>query len=106
MSTPRLITLTAEALTTCNYWQVLRNQAELSNELFVSTQAMLRSLSTQEDQTAIATITGVREELAEALAGETAALATIIDLRTQLAARDATIATLNRMANITPAQTN
>jgi len=101
MSDPRTITLSPQALNTCNHWRTIRGPVELNEELFASTKLMLENFSTQENQGP--TIAGLQTERDEALAAETNALAVITQLQNRIAAHETTIANLNRMIADAPA---
>jgi len=79
----RLVSLSPEALNTCNRWQAITDPTQLTDELLISTQAMLRDLSTQEDQTT--TITNLRSDVSAALDENIQATETIQRLRTRIA---------------------
>jgi len=59
MTAPRIVTLSPEALNTCNHWQTITSPNEITDVLFTSTRAMLADFSIQEDQTT--TITNLQE---------------------------------------------
>lgn len=102
----RLIYLEPEAVSLCQQWNTITELAHVTGSLLDNTRNLLIDLALQRDQSTSITntrITELRQELNAAIEGETTALATIQDLRTQLAARDATIAALNRIAIIAPA---
>ena len=82
MTAPRIVNLSPEALNTCNRWQTITDPTQLTNEVFISTQAMLRDLSTQEDQTN--TINDTLDENIQATG-------LIRELRTRIATQEATI---------------
>ena len=82
---PRIVNLSPEALNTCNHWLTIANPTQLTNELFISTQAMLRDLSTQQDQT-----TTINDTLDENIQ----ATMTIQQLNARIATQEATITTV------------
>jgi len=97
MSESRLISLSPEALRTCNHWVAITSPEQVTAELLNSTKDMMTNLSTQEDQNTI---------FNNALDENIQVTDTIEQLRARIATLEATNTNLNTaVTNLTAAVT-